>query len=274
MTRNRPRRRTVAAGVRPGGRDTRWDLPHSRGRCSRRLTSRFIRSLTTMPPGSATGSPAGNISGDTRRDGEPMGTTGRVNRGPDAYVAWRKRWPRSRRSPRSAAARRRPCTRRADGAAGAERGARPAAPTTGPDDDRPPDVDGRRTDRPPPPRRAGRHAGARRRAVLWSPGDRGGTSANSRPGCARSPGSSHGPTGTYDALTVAAVKGFQGKRGLPPPGGPDTVTWQRLLAMTHEAGRAGSCTCTAGQPAAEARPALPDRAGCCASARPAAPCAG
>ncbi|WP_405777924.1 L,D-transpeptidase family protein [Streptomyces sp. NBC_00859] len=40
------------------------------------------------------------------------------------------------------------------------------------------------------------------------------------------------PTGTYGALTVAAVKGFQGKRGLARTGTTDTVTWQRLLAMT------------------------------------------
>ncbi|MGY0018226.1 L,D-transpeptidase family protein [Streptomyces sp. cg35] len=43
-----------------------------------------------------------------------------------------------------------------------------------------------------------------------------------------------GPTGTYGASTTAAVKGFQGKRGLPRTGTTDTVTWQRLLAMTHE----------------------------------------
>ncbi|MEV3860492.1 L,D-transpeptidase family protein [Streptomyces sp. NPDC050095] len=43
-----------------------------------------------------------------------------------------------------------------------------------------------------------------------------------------------GPTGTYDAATTAAVKGFQGKRGLPRTGTTDTVTWQRLLKMTHE----------------------------------------
>ncbi|WP_239073882.1 L,D-transpeptidase family protein [Streptomyces sp. SID10853] len=40
------------------------------------------------------------------------------------------------------------------------------------------------------------------------------------------------PTGTYGPVTVAAVKGFQGKRGLARTGTTDTVTWQRLLAMT------------------------------------------
>ncbi|MFE2040195.1 L,D-transpeptidase family protein [Streptomyces sp. NPDC059477] len=46
-----------------------------------------------------------------------------------------------------------------------------------------------------------------------------------------------GPTGTYDDLTERAVKGFQGKRGLPPTGETDTVTWQRLLGMTKEPGQ-------------------------------------
>ncbi|MFJ8084765.1 L,D-transpeptidase family protein [Streptomyces sp. NPDC096205] len=46
-----------------------------------------------------------------------------------------------------------------------------------------------------------------------------------------------GPTGTYDAATEEAVKGFQGKRGLPRTGTVDTVTWERLLGMTREPGR-------------------------------------
>ncbi|MFI6287190.1 peptidoglycan-binding protein [Streptomyces sp. NPDC051018] len=40
------------------------------------------------------------------------------------------------------------------------------------------------------------------------------------------------PTGTYGQITVAAVKGFQGKRGLTATGRTDTVTWERLLGMT------------------------------------------
>jgi peptidoglycan hydrolase-like protein with peptidoglycan-binding domain len=47
----------------------------------------------------------------------------------------------------------------------------------------------------------------------------------------------NGPTGTYDDTTSDAVKGFQGKRGLPRTGRTDTVTWQRLLNMTHEPGK-------------------------------------
>ncbi|MQS37400.1 L,D-transpeptidase family protein [Streptomyces katsurahamanus] len=42
------------------------------------------------------------------------------------------------------------------------------------------------------------------------------------------------PTGFYGQVTVAAVRGFQGKRGLPATGKTDTVTWRRLLAMTTE----------------------------------------
>ncbi|WP_328319238.1 L,D-transpeptidase family protein [Streptomyces sp. NBC_00388] len=41
------------------------------------------------------------------------------------------------------------------------------------------------------------------------------------------------PTGTYGPVTAAAVSGFQGKRGLARTGTTDTVTWQRLLAMTR-----------------------------------------
>ncbi|MCX5311163.1 L,D-transpeptidase family protein [Streptomyces sp. NBC_00154] len=41
------------------------------------------------------------------------------------------------------------------------------------------------------------------------------------------------PTGYYGTLTVAAVQSFQGKRGLPRTGRTDTLTWQKLLAMTR-----------------------------------------
>ncbi|MFE4869008.1 MULTISPECIES: L,D-transpeptidase family protein [unclassified Streptomyces] len=40
------------------------------------------------------------------------------------------------------------------------------------------------------------------------------------------------PTGTYGAATTAAVKGFQGRRGLAETGATDSVTWNRLLSMT------------------------------------------
>jgi len=43
-----------------------------------------------------------------------------------------------------------------------------------------------------------------------------------------------GPTtGTYDAATVAGVRGFQGKRTLPATGTTDAATWAALAAMTR-----------------------------------------
>lgn len=42
------------------------------------------------------------------------------------------------------------------------------------------------------------------------------------------------PTGYYGTATLASVQSFQGKRGLPRTGRTDTVTWERLLAMTRE----------------------------------------
>ncbi|MFG3134978.1 L,D-transpeptidase family protein [Streptomyces sp. NPDC048211] len=41
------------------------------------------------------------------------------------------------------------------------------------------------------------------------------------------------PTGYYGSVTVAAVQSFQGKRGLSRTGRTDTLTWQKLLGMTH-----------------------------------------
>ncbi|MCW2791369.1 MAG: peptidoglycan-binding protein [Nocardioides sp.] len=40
-------------------------------------------------------------------------------------------------------------------------------------------------------------------------------------------------TGTYDAATVAAVRGFQAKRGLDVTGAVDHRTWERLVTMTR-----------------------------------------
>lgn len=42
------------------------------------------------------------------------------------------------------------------------------------------------------------------------------------------------PTGSYGAVTTAAVKGFQAKRGLPRTGTTDSFTWQKLVGMTRE----------------------------------------
>ncbi|WLQ35852.1 L,D-transpeptidase family protein [Streptomyces castrisilvae] len=41
------------------------------------------------------------------------------------------------------------------------------------------------------------------------------------------------PTGYYGSVTATAVQSFQGKRGLSRTGKTDTVTWQKLLGMTH-----------------------------------------
>ncbi|MFF1276528.1 L,D-transpeptidase family protein [Streptomyces marokkonensis] len=72
--------------------------------------------------------------------------------------------------------------------------------------------------------------------VLWSPGDSGRDVRELQARLRQVAWIFHGPTGTYDDLTVEAVRGFQGKRGLPRTGVTDTVTWRRLLAMTREPG--------------------------------------
>ncbi|MFE4048378.1 L,D-transpeptidase family protein [Streptomyces sp. YIM B13518] len=73
--------------------------------------------------------------------------------------------------------------------------------------------------------------------VLWSPGDSGRDVRELQARLRQVAWIFHGPTGTYDDLTAKAVRGFQGRRGLPRTGVTDSVTWQRLLAMTHEPGR-------------------------------------
>ncbi|MZD05009.1 L,D-transpeptidase family protein [Streptomyces sp. SID5785] len=62
-----------------------------------------------------------------------------------------------------------------------------------------------------------------------------------------------GPTGTYGPATTKAVKGFQGKRGLPQTGTTDSVTWARLLKMTHTPTR-DELYAAGGQPAAKPDP--------------------
>ncbi|MFI9600492.1 L,D-transpeptidase family protein [Streptomyces sp. NPDC052043] len=73
--------------------------------------------------------------------------------------------------------------------------------------------------------------------VLWSRGDSGRDVRELQARLRQIGWLFDGPTGSYDDLTEQAVKGFQGKRGLPRTGRTDTVTWQRLLGMTHEPGR-------------------------------------
>ncbi|WP_406455482.1 L,D-transpeptidase family protein [Streptomyces sp. NBC_01622] len=73
--------------------------------------------------------------------------------------------------------------------------------------------------------------------VLWSRGDSGSGVRELQARLQQVDWLFDGPTGTYDDLTEQAVAGFQGKRGLPKTGETDKVTWQRLLAMTHEPGK-------------------------------------
>ncbi|MFF9329001.1 L,D-transpeptidase family protein [Streptomyces sp. NPDC014776] len=90
-------------------------------------------------------------------------------------------------------------------------------------------------------------------SVLLSPGDTGRNVRELQARLRQVAWLFDGPTGTYDDLTEQAVKGFQGKRGLPRTGRVDTVTWQRLLRMTHEPGK-WELYLMGGQPAAAPDP--------------------
>ncbi|WP_369391471.1 L,D-transpeptidase family protein [Streptomyces sp. CG1] len=72
--------------------------------------------------------------------------------------------------------------------------------------------------------------------VLWSRGDSGPAVRELQARLRQLDWLSEGPSGSYGALTERGVRGFQGKRGLPQTGRTDTVTWQRLVAMTHTPG--------------------------------------
>ncbi|WP_221347780.1 L,D-transpeptidase family protein [Streptomyces beigongshangae] len=89
--------------------------------------------------------------------------------------------------------------------------------------------------------------------VLWSPGDRGGEVRELQARLREVLWLYEGPTGTYDTATAEAVRGFQRKRGLPMTGTTDSVTWQRLLGMTHEPGK-WDLYASGGQPAAAPDP--------------------
>ncbi|MCS0604715.1 L,D-transpeptidase family protein [Streptomyces sp. LP11] len=73
--------------------------------------------------------------------------------------------------------------------------------------------------------------------VLWSRGDSGPAVRELQARLRQVAWLYDGPTGAYDDLTEQAVRGFQGKRGLPRTGATDTATWQRLVRMTHRPGR-------------------------------------
>ncbi|MFG2786889.1 L,D-transpeptidase family protein [Streptomyces sp. NPDC048419] len=89
--------------------------------------------------------------------------------------------------------------------------------------------------------------------VMWYPGDSGDGVRELQARLRQADWLFDGPTGTYDDLTENAVKGFQGKRGLPRTGETDTVTWQRLTRMTHEPGK-WELYLMGGQPAGPADP--------------------
>ncbi|MFI6930136.1 L,D-transpeptidase family protein [Streptomyces sp. NPDC050287] len=90
-------------------------------------------------------------------------------------------------------------------------------------------------------------------AVLWSRGDSGPDVRELQARLRQVDWLFDGPTGSYDDLTEQAVKGFQGKRGLPATGRTDSVTWQRLLRMTREPGK-WELYLMGGQPAAAPDP--------------------
>ncbi|MCX5560228.1 L,D-transpeptidase family protein [Streptomyces sp. NBC_00038] len=123
---------------------------------------------------------------------------------------------------------------RIDGSAGSTpKPSASASPTDAPDDPKP------STEPTPVPAE-----------VLWSRGDEGTDVREVQARLRQVAWLFDGPTGTYDDLTATAVKGFQGKRGLPRTGAMDTVTWQRLQKMTHEPGK-WELYAYGGQPAAK-----------------------
>nr|WP_229858324.1 L,D-transpeptidase family protein [Streptomyces poonensis] len=85
--------------------------------------------------------------------------------------------------------------------------------------------------------------------VLWSRGDKGRDVRELQSRLRQISWLFEGPTGVYDGPTADAVKGFQGKRGLPRTGVTDSATWARLLGMTREPGK-WELYAFGGQPAA------------------------
>ncbi|WP_198601944.1 L,D-transpeptidase family protein [Streptomyces sp. MH60] len=96
-------------------------------------------------------------------------------------------------------------------------------------------------------------AGTKAARVLWKRGDTGRDVRELQARLRQVEWLVDGPTGTYDDLTERAVSGFQGKRGLPRTGRTDTVTWRRLLGMSHAPGK-WELYLMGGQPAAAPDP--------------------
>lgn len=124
-----------------------------------------------------------------------------------------------------------------------------------PADAKPPEPAGEKPEKKPAERSPARKKPAERPEpkVLWSRGDRSRDVRELQARLRQVQWLFEGPTGTYDSSTVTAVKGFQGKRGLPRTGRTDSVTWQRLLRMTREPGR-WELYASGGQPAAKPDP--------------------
>ncbi|MFI1209075.1 L,D-transpeptidase family protein [Streptomyces sp. NPDC020802] len=124
-----------------------------------------------------------------------------------------------------------------------------------PADAKPPEPAGEKPEKKPAERSPARKKPAERPEpkVLWSRGDRSRDVRELQARLRQVQWLFEGPTGTYDSSTVTAVKGFQGKRGLPRTGKTDSVTWQRLLRMTREPGR-WELYASGGQPAAKPDP--------------------
>ncbi|WP_432134855.1 MULTISPECIES: L,D-transpeptidase family protein [unclassified Streptomyces] len=116
--------------------------------------------------------------------------------------------------------------------------ATPATPADGkPGDDTPAPSSAEPPSSPPPSSPAPPSPTPTPARVLWRPGDQGRDIRELQARLRQVAWLYDGPTGVYDDRTEEAVRGFQGKRGLPGTGTTDTVTWRRLLAMTHEPGR-------------------------------------
>lgn len=117
-------------------------------------------------------------------------------------------------------------------------------------------------DRPADGRPSGAPSARAQARVLWKRGDTGRDVRELQARLRQVEWLVDGPSGTYDDLTERAVNGFQGKRGLPRTGRTDTVTWQRLLGMSHEPGK-WELYLMGGQPAAAPDPrCLTDRVLC------------
>ncbi|WP_225825134.1 L,D-transpeptidase family protein [Streptomyces naphthomycinicus] len=104
-----------------------------------------------------------------------------------------------------------------------------------------------------PPARSPAPAGTPAPRVLWSRGDSGPAVRELQARLRQVAWLTAGPTGSYGRLTEQAVRGFQGRRGLPRTGATDAETWRRLLAMTRPP-RTWELYPMGGQPAAAPDP--------------------